>query len=76
METARANSYDPNFRSPWVVEAAKAGVLPWWERIRPRGGKLDDCTAIVICMEPADALQRPDAQRDAGARRAIVTAKQ
>lgn len=52
VETAQQNSFNPKFRSPWVVEAARAGALPFWQRFRPEGGKVDDCTAIVVCLEP------------------------
>ena len=41
------------YRSPWIVEAARAGALPLVRSIRPRGGKLDDCTVVVLfAMEP------------------------
>ncbi len=76
VETAQENSFNPKFRSPWVVEAARAGVLPWWQRFKPEGGKVDDCTAVVICMEPASALQTSDAQKAAaGGSAAAVTAR-
>jgi hypothetical protein len=48
---ARRNAVDPEFRSPWILEAAAAGALPLWRRLRPRGGKLDDCTAVVVFAE-------------------------
>ncbi len=32
---AARNSVNPKFRSPWVTEAAKAGVLPIWKRLDP-----------------------------------------
>jgi hypothetical protein len=38
---ARKNALDAHYRSPFIVEAARAGVLPLWRRVRPRGGKLD-----------------------------------
>ena len=44
---AAAHGADPTYQSPWVVEAARAGVLPLWARFNPRGGKLDDCTVVV-----------------------------
>jgi protein phosphatase PTC7 len=50
---AAANGADETYRSPWVVEAAAAGVLPFWMALRPRGGKLDDCTAVVAFVEEA-----------------------
>ncbi|KAK9843763.1 hypothetical protein WJX81_005353 [Elliptochloris bilobata] len=49
---ARANSLNQHFRSPWVVAAAEAGVLPLWKTLVPRGGKLDDCTVVVAFLEP------------------------
>ena len=74
VEAAQGNSFNPKFRSPWVVEAAKAGVLPWWQRFKPEGGKVDDCTAVVICMEPASAQQGSDAQAvRAGSSAAVTT---
>ena len=60
VEAAQENSFDPNFRSPWAVEAARAGVLPWWKRLKPVGGKVDDCTAVVICLEPASSALASD----------------
>ena len=75
VEAAQQNSFNPKFRSPWVVEAAKAGVLPWWQRFKPEGGKVDDCTAVVICMEPASALQGSDARPTTAGSSAAVTAR-
>ena len=56
-DIARANALDQNYRSPWILEAAAAGKLPVWQRLRPRGGKLDDCTAVVVYAELAAPLQ-------------------
>lgn len=75
VEAAQENSFNPKFRSPWVVEAAKAGILPWWQRFKPEGGKVDDCTAVVICMEPASALQGSDARPTTAGSSAAVTAR-
>jgi len=50
-------------------------VLPWWQRFKPEGGKVDDCTAVVICMEPASALQEFDAQPTTAGSSAAVTAR-
>ena len=74
VEAAQENSFNPRFRSPWVVEAAKAGALPWWQRLKPEGGKIDDCTAVVICMEPASAVQSSQ-QKAAAAGGAAVGAR-
>ena len=54
VAAASRNGGDPGFRSPWIVEAAAAGVLPLWARLAPRGGKLDDCTAVVAFLEAAE----------------------
>lgn len=53
VETAQQNSFNEKFRSPWVVEAARAGALPFWKRFRPEGGKIDDCTVIVVSLQSA-----------------------
>lgn len=72
VRTAQYNSFDPKFRSPWAVEAAKAGAFPWWKRFKPEGGKVDDCTAIVVCLEPADAARGSDRSTTlSGARTAV-----
>ena len=47
VEAASENARSGSFRSPWAVEAAAAGALPFWARLLPRGGKLDDITAVV-----------------------------
>jgi len=52
---AAAHGADPAYRSPWVVEAARAGVLPLWARLAPRGGKQDDCTVVVAWCVAADS---------------------
>lgn len=57
-QAARKNALDEHYRSPFIVEAAAAGVLPFWKRLRPRGGKLDDCTVVVLFAEPVQ--QAPD----------------
>ena len=74
VETAQENGFNPRFRSPWVVEAAKAGALPWWQRFKPEGGKVDDCTAVVICMEEASVAQGSQ-QKMAAGRGAAVGAR-
>lgn len=75
VETAQQNSFNPKFRSPWVIEAAKAGVLPWWQRFKPEGGKVDDCTAVVICMEPASADRDTGSQNVQASGSAAVSAR-
>ena len=50
---ARDNALNPRYKSPWILEAAAAGKLPMLQRIRPRGGKLDDCTAVVVFADLA-----------------------
>lgn len=72
VETAQENSFDLKFRSPWAVEAAKAGALPWWKRFKPEGGKVDDCTAVVICLEPASAVHSSDVNAPADSSQAAV----
>ena len=62
VKIARYNSLDPNIRSPWAVESARMGDVPWWKRLRPAGGKVDDCTAVVVCLEPAGAVWDSDRQ--------------
>lgn len=59
---ARSNALDAQYRSPWIVEAAAAGVLPFWKAWRPRGGKLDDCTVVVIFAEPGPEAPARGAQ--------------
>ena len=54
---ARKNALNKDYRSPWILEAAAAGKLPVWQRMRPRGGKLDDCTAVVVFAELAAPVQ-------------------
>lgn len=73
VKIARYNSMDPKIRSPWAVESAKMGAVPWWKRLRPEGGKIDDCTAIVVCLEPTGAMWDSDRQAIASDGRAAVT---
>lgn len=47
------------YRSPWIVEAARAGALPLMRSIRPRGGKLDDCTVVVLFATEPDQAHAP-----------------
>ncbi|BDA47398.1 probable protein phosphatase 2C 26 at C-terminar half [Coccomyxa sp. Obi] len=54
-QAARINALDAGYQSPFIMEAAAAGVLPIWRRWNPRGGKLDDCTVVVVFAEPAQA---------------------
>lgn len=54
-QAARKNAQDASYQSPFIMEAAAAGVLPIWRRWQPRGGKLDDCTVVVVFAEPAQA---------------------
>lgn len=72
VKTARYNSLDPKTRSPWAVESAKMGAVPWWKRLRPEGGKIDDCTAVVVCLEPAGAMWDSDRQAITGNGQAAV----
>ena len=37
---------DKDSRTPWADAAAKAGELPAWKRMRPRGGKVPDRTPV------------------------------
>ena len=53
VEAAATNGADQTYKSPWIMEAAAAGVLPFWMALRPRGGKQDDCTAVVAFVEEA-----------------------
>ena len=41
---------DKDSRTPWVATAARAGELPPWQRLRPRGGKMDDITVVVALV--------------------------
>lgn len=59
---ARKNAVNSDYRSPWIVEAAAAGALPLWRRWRPRGGKLDDCTAVVVFAELEAAQARSSSE--------------
>ena len=54
-QAARHNALDEHYQSPFIMEAAAAGVLPFWKRFHPRGGKLDDCTVVVVFAEPVQA---------------------
>lgn len=74
VKTAQYNSFDPKFRSPWAVEAARVGAVPWWKRFNPEGGKVDDCTAVVVCLEPAGAVWDTDRQTVVTGGPAAVTA--
>ena len=46
-----------------MVEAARAGALPFWKRFRPEGGKVDDCTVIVVALESAAGKLRQAADK-------------
>lgn len=50
--TAAATAKVRNLRSrtPWVEAAARAGKLPPLQRLRPRGGKMDDITVVVALV--------------------------
>lgn len=65
-QAARKNALDASYKSPFIMEAAAAGVLPIWRRWNARGGKLDDCTVVVVFAEPAQA-PNPHSQLPAGA---------
>lgn len=56
VEAGHERGLDPRSRTPWIVEAAKhqPDLLPWPLRFRPRGGKPDDCTAVVALMRADD----------------------
>ena len=54
-QAARKNALDASYQSPFIMEAAAAKVLPIWRRWHPRGGKLDDCTVVVVFAQPAHA---------------------
>uniref|UniRef100_A0A061R614 Protein phosphatase n=1 Tax=Tetraselmis sp. GSL018 TaxID=582737 RepID=A0A061R614_9CHLO len=47
---AAFNAGNAEYRSPWAVSAANAGVGSLLTRLFPRGGKLDDTTVIVAFM--------------------------
>lgn len=47
---AHSNASDPNFRSPWAVEAADAGEGGLFGRLFPRGGKMDDVVVVVALV--------------------------
>jgi protein phosphatase PTC7 len=49
-DAATAKVRDKDSRTPWVAAAARAGELPPWQRLRPRGGKVDDITVIVALV--------------------------
>ncbi len=51
---ASARGNDPSAKTPWIQEAVRMvpEMLPWHKRLRPRGGKPDDSTAVVAFMEP------------------------
>ena len=55
-DTAHLRGMDAHARTPWIVEAARhqPNLLPWHLRLRPRGGKPDDCTVIVALMKRDD----------------------
>jgi len=40
-------------RTPWIDAAARAGQLPPLQRVRPRGGKVDDITVVVVVVRKA-----------------------
>ena len=65
--SARDHALNKNYRSPWILEAAAAGKLPIWQRLHPRGGKLDDCTAVVVFAELAQPVQAQEAGHGAPA---------
>ncbi len=49
----RRASRDKAARTPWAVAAAAAGRLPMLARMFPRGGKMDDVTAVVAIISAA-----------------------
>lgn len=52
-KAASARGMNANAKTPWIVAAAKEmpGLLPMQKRLWPRGGKPDDCTAVVAYMQ-------------------------
>eukprot|EP01025_Chloroclados_australasicus_P030696 TRINITY_DN3087_c0_g1_i4.p1 TRINITY_DN3087_c0_g1~~TRINITY_DN3087_c0_g1_i4.p1 ORF type:complete len:439 (+),score=59.54 TRINITY_DN3087_c0_g1_i4:116-1318(+) len=62
---ASINSLDPDFASPYIIDALNEGIdLPWWEKLigasfkngsfqlkQMRGGKLDDITVIAAVVK-------------------------
>eukprot|EP00803_Ostreobium_quekettii_P008715 evm.model.scf_422.6 EVM.evm.TU.scf_422.6 scf_422:29664-35048(-) len=46
-ESANANARSTDTRTPWAVEAASRAEVPLFDRLFPRGGKMDDCTTVV-----------------------------
>lgn len=52
-DAAHSRGMDAHARTPWIVEAARLqpNLLPWHLRLRPRGGKPDDCTVVIALMK-------------------------
>lgn len=46
-EIAHSNAENSDVRTPWAVEVATKGQRSFFDRLFPRGGKMDDCTVIV-----------------------------
>lgn len=56
VKAASARGMNANANTPWILEAAKhrPQLLPLHKRFWPRGGKPDDCTAVVAYMHEDD----------------------
>ncbi|GIM16906.1 hypothetical protein Vretimale_19473, partial [Volvox reticuliferus] len=53
VSAAFRHAQDPGFRSPWAVELANQPAASWISRFFPRGGKMDDITAVVAIVTAA-----------------------
>ncbi|GLI71738.1 hypothetical protein VaNZ11_017043 [Volvox africanus] len=53
VAAAFRHAQDPGFRSPWAVELANQPAASWISRLFPRGGKMDDITAVVAIVTTA-----------------------
>ena len=53
VKAASARGMNANAKTPWITEAARQmpQLLPLHKRFHPRGGKPDDCTAVVAYMQ-------------------------
>lgn len=51
LSLAEANSQDKMFKSPWSVECAEQRKVGLLRKMFPKGGKLDDITVVVACVQ-------------------------
>ena len=54
LNTARLQGLQERLSHGLVVGAAREGLLPLWASLRPRGGKLDDCTVVAAFLVDAE----------------------